>query len=764
MFANGTDSMAPPPAVHEERGGGTKLVEFWQILVSRRRVTFTCLAAVVVTTMVLTLFATPQYQATATLQIELLAPDVLAFKDVVSAESTYEGYWNFYHTQHKLLRSRSVLLLAVENIDLTRRPEFLGRKRSPMGRLYRSVKSAISKEATEDPVAEALEFLLEDLTIRPVRDSQLVEVSFTHSRPELARDVANAVTDAYLEFNFRSRYGTTAVAKEFLTTEVVRVQGDITELEGKLQDYSTSKDILALSDGTSDISEQALSDLSRRYMDARGRLAVAESRFDSLRECPPDALPEVLHSALIASLKEQHAAVERRYSQMAERFKPDWPPLMQVREEMNKARERLDLETENIARQVRGVAGVDHERARTETAKLEKQLEAQKVEVKRTQRDAIKYASLKAEIETKRGVLRDLVARQSETTSSERLKNTRTTSNIRVVDPAELPKRPVRPSKALNLFVSILMGITLGVGMAFLLEHLDNTIKSGHDIERYVGLPLLGFVPLFQPLRVLDEDGERPEPTREQVDLASHLDPRSAFAEAFKSLRTSLLLASPDHPPRHLVITSCQPRDGKSTVSLNLSIVLTQLGRRVLLVDADLRLPRLHKVLDLPNGVGLSSYLSGNCAPEEIIQDTTVPKLHAVPSGPIPPNPSELLGSPRLGAFVDWLCQDQAFDYLVFDSSPLLSVSDPFILASRLDATIIVVRAGSTAREALVGGMARLRQSRARIIGAVLNGVTERSEDYYYGRYKYHYGEQEPAEVAGSPGALSRHGHRTGQV
>jgi len=279
-------------------------------------------------------------------------------------------------------------------------------------------------------------------------------------------------------------------------------------------------------------------------------------------------------------------------------------------------------------------------------------------------------------------------------------------------------------------------------------------------------LPLLGRVPLFEPLRVVygRRQGSAEAPAEHadgegaaSPDLASHHAPRSSFSEALKNLRTSLLLASPEQPPRCILVTSCEPGAGKSTIAINLATVLTQMGRRVLLIDADLRRPRIHHGLGLSNEIGLTSYLSGNAKPEELFQPTEIPLLVVIPSGPTPPNPSELLGSPALSALLTRLARSQEFDHVILDSPPLLQVTDSLILATRADVTVLVVRAGVTSRESLSESVARLRQGRAQIAGAVFNAVSERSNPY-----SYYYRQQDRDE--GSPrarrgeggGALSR--------
>jgi len=718
-----------------------RLLDTWRVLVRRRPLVLACLAAVVGAVVLLTLVSTPLYRATATLQIQRHGPDILTHKDVLSVDPSWADYQDFYQTQYKILQSRSVLRLAAERLDLVNRPEFGDRRKSPVARMVAWVRERVGPADDgadpADPPDPAIGYLEAGLTIQPVRSSHLVKVSFTDRDAGLARDVANAIAAAYQEFSLRSRYSATAQASDFLTKQVAQVQAELGAKERELQQASADKAILALRDDTTDITSQALADLSAQYVAAKGRLALAEARLAAILGASPDALPEVLASPLILALKSKYADVERARSQLAERFRDDWPALRQVDEELRQARARLELETESIARQVREVATTDHTRARGEVFSLGRGVEEQKLEVQRVNRDAIEVASLKSEIETRRRFLDDLVNRQSETEVSDRLRDTQA-SNVHVVDPAETPRVPVSPRKRFNLLVGVLLGLLAGVGAAFLADHIDNTVKGEHDLERTADLPVFGHVPLFEPLRAVSAGSGSKIGSQHPIGLASWLDPRSGFSEAFRNLRTSLLLASPDRPPRVIVVTSCEPGDGKSTVSVNLAIVLTQLGRRVLLVDADLRRPRLHRIFGVGNNAGLSSLMTGNATFEDVVQDCEMPGLALIPSGPLPPNPSELLQSASLQAMLDRSRDRGEWDHVILDSPPAVQVADSLILGARADATILVVRAAKTARESLVAGVARLRQAHVNVSGAVLNAVREKDGYYYHYKYRYY--------------------------
>ena len=733
--------------------------DYLRVLGERKPVVITCFGLVVAATALFTFLEHPLYRATATIQIERNAPEALNFGQLT--RSDYYEYQDFYQTQYKVLQSRTVLRIAAQKLDLPNRPTYAQRKGTPIGRLIAWGANLFSGGAgatgPPDTWLAPTNFMAQRLTVEPVRNSKLVRLTFEDRDRQLSADAANAVADAYETFNTTTRYTTSDQAREFLTDQVGRLQSEIAKEEQELQDEGKQKEILSLSDSTQNIAEKALGDMNARYIEARGRLAVAQARYEAVANGDPDSLPEVLQSQLITDLKMQYADIERRYNQAAERFKADWPPLQQMQEELDGAANRLEVETDTIARQVRSVAKAEYAKVRDEVENLGRQVDAQKIEVQRVAGNAIGYAGLKADIETKRKILNDLLTRQSETDTTSRLKGG-PASNMRIVDRAEIPRAPFKPNKPLNLALSVLFGLLLGAGAALLLNYADNTVKTEQDIQRHAGVPALGFIPLYQTLHVVGEGEKKTSGSQYAADVACHTDSRSSFAEAFKSLRTAFLLASPERAPRHVVVTSCEPLDGKSTVITNLAIALTQIGRRVVIVDADLRRPRVHKVFGITNEIGLSSFLSGNAPVEEVVRDSGVPNLQVVTSGPVPPNPSELLASKALEAFMESLETVGPFDHVFFDSPPLLQMADAVLLATCMDATILVAREGRTIHQSLSSGVKRLRQSRARILGAVLNAVVERFGNYYY--YRYH--RDEPGESKPrSSESRARRRHRT---
>jgi capsular exopolysaccharide synthesis family protein len=421
---------------------------------------------------------------------------------------------------------------------------------------------------------------------------------------------------------------------------------------------------------------------------------------------------------------------------MAKHFKPDWPALARLTSKLEQSQKRLDEETAAMASSARSSAEGSYRAARERERNLQTILDTQKRAAVKLSIDSIEYTNLRSEVTKKRETLNELLKRQSEITLSSHIKDTRQ-SNTRIIDPATPPRNPWRPNKKVNLMLGLLTGIGLGAGLAFAIEYLDNTVKSAEEIRRYTGYAAIGIIPEHRASgpRPMRRGASVPETN---ADLVTHEDPRSQLAEAYKELRTSTLLASPDQPPRTILVTSCLPQEGKSQTSLNLAIALAQAGKRVLLVDADLRRPRLHKALGLDNERGLSTYLSGNSPVETLVRATDVPDLDLLTSGPIPPNPSELLGSRNFLALVQEFAESGGYDHLIFDSPPLLSVADPIVVATVLDGTILVVQSGQTPRDAMVRGAGKLHHANVKVLGAVLNSVTDGDRSYYYrSRYRY---------------------------
>ncbi len=725
----------------ETRDARAQLFEHWAVLKRRRGVIFLSVATITLTVLVSSFVMTPLYRSTATLQIERQNPDILTFQDLAQVDYSWAAYDDFYQTQYKILSSDRVSRLAADRLDLASHPAVQDRSGSPslLTRL-RSMVPGRGETTPTTPEDLATLWIQGGLEISPIRNSHLVQVSWVSADPSLASRVANAVADAFIQFNIESKYTTTDQATEFLVEQIAALKEEIREIEERLQDYGESKRIVSV-DESNNITLRALSDVSERRTMAQTRLAELEAAYRTALESPIDALPEVLESDLIARLKQEYATYEAEYAEMSRQFKNDWPEMRTLKSKLDGARERLELETLEIGSQVVAAAEADYRNAKSEVENLGRLLAQQHEAAQGLKRDASGYATLMAEVDRKRETLNALMTRQNEMALSTRLKDLdATSSNITIVDHARPAKSPFRPNKKLNLALGLLMGLGIGIAMAFFLDYIHNTVSSPTEIEKLVGLPTLAVIPKHGSSSTSLPRVRRRQVASvvETVDLVAHRDGRAEAAEAFRELRTSILLSNPGHPPRQIAITSALPEEGKSATAINLAVVLAQLGGKILLVDADLRRPRLYRVFEVENRHGVSTLLAGQEEdPLKVIVATGVENLELIPSGPIPPNPSELLNSPVF-AKVGSRFLEAGYDHVVYDSPPVLSVSDPVIVASVMDATIVVARANRTQRDSLRHAVERLSQSGSRPVGVVINDAHLDSNRYtryrYYGR------------------------------
>jgi len=736
------------------------LLDYWRVLVKRRWVIYTSLAVLVSTVTLGSFLMEPIYTATARLQIERSAPNVLPFQEVMA--SAPDQLNDFYQTQFGLIRSRSVARDVIASLQLDRHPEFKVPvpERTPAG-------------LTPEQAAEArrIDIFLAKLQVSPVRSSRLVDVSFSSPDRILAAAVANRVAETYIAFNSQAQYNTSTRATASLTHQIANLQEEIDAKEKELQAYAREHGIISLSDKQS-ITLKNLNDLSNAYTQAQAARIEKEARYAALRDSDPGSIPEALENKLIQELAQKSAELAQRQAQLSGKYKPDWPEMVRLRREMDETRERLEAERLALYRQVLGGAESAYRAARNEEEYLRRALDGLKSQSQEASLKEIQYNNLRAEIANRRATLEALVKRQGETASSAGL-NDLATSNVRIVDMAEVPARPTSPRVRLNILLSLLAGLALGVGQAFFFEYLDKSVKSIEDMQQAAGVPSLGLIPTLHHegtrLKLVRRSGPRgvrlqvvrtvgqPASGGPRLELITQEDFKSKVSEAFRELRTALLVSRPGGPPRTILVASTQPGEGKTAVALNLAITLAQIGRHVLLVDADLRKPRLHKLLGISSAQGFSSELSGIGPLRVPPCKTSIPGLDLMPSGPLPPNPADLLDSERFSQ-IQHEFEARGYDHVIYDSPPVLAVADAAIMAGRVDAVVLIVHAGVINRDALAQAARRLQQVKARIVGAVLNQVGLDQQGYYGYRYHYkrYYGEDEargaaPEQVARRP-------------
>jgi len=735
--------MNPPGGAASVATHQVNLIEYWQVLVKRRWIIYSALLLVTGLVTLGSFLVRPLFTATAQLQIEKQSPNVLPFQDVLTSYADYRD--DFYETQSRLIQSRSVARAVVRKLELSRHPLFAippGRSEVPL---------------TPDEIERRItEIVRQSMKVELIRNSRLVNISYISPEPELAAEIANALADAYIEFNARSAYNTTEQAAASLTRQIETLREEIDEKERRLQRYAREQEIIPL-DERQNVTTQKLNDLNIAYTKVQTARIEKEARYASLKETPPEAIPELMINDLLQTLAAKHAELEREHAKMSSRFKSDWPAMASLRSEMEKTRARLDAERADLHQRLLGAAREQYMAALKEEQALSEALDRQKREAQEAGLRAIEYKNLKSEIDNRRVTLEALVKRQTETDTRAGMMDN-PLGNIRVVDRAETPQFPSTPRKRLNFLLSLMAGLGLGVGLAFLFDYMDDSINSAEAVAGVAGLACLGVIPVHdqQPRRLhVIRSRQQATESRPEIDLVTLRDARSPVSEAFREMRTALLVSSPGRPPKNLLVTSSQPREGKTSTALNLAIILSQLNRRVLLVDADLRRPRLHKALGLGSGPGLSNFLSGGEDLSSVIAPAGPPGLFLLSSGPAPPNPAELLDSPEFLGLTARLAADASYDHVIYDSPPLLSVADAAIMAGHMDGVILVVQASATSRDSVARASEKLRVVKARVLGALLNKLDPFAQAGYRRSYYAYYSAYGAATVGGAEAAAT---------
>ena len=713
-----------PVGVDEE----VPLRMFWRVVRKRAWKIVFCFAVVFLTVLIGTLKQTPVYEAAALIEIDKENPQILSFKEVLNLESNGDEY---LETQYRVLKSRSLAENVVRSLKLFQSPEW-NRKRMFLD-LYRTdppwpALEAISRSPNQvDPeniaFRNTVENFLKDLDVRPVRRSNLVEVAFCSIDPRKAAAAANSLASNYIDRNLEVKFEATQKASEWLGGQLVGLKGRLEKAEDRLQAYARRNDIIFL-DEKQTASNEKLRQIETEYTKAQGDRIQAEAIYRSLLEGQLDA-PGVLENKLVQDLSTNLNDLAREYARITQIYKPDYPQALQVKRQIESVQRNLDAAKRTL------ISNREHvyKAAQGREQMLAAAVTEQRRVVAQIAERSIQYGILKREVDTHKQLFDGLLNRMREAEVSAGLK----ASNIRIVDTAQVPKRPIRPKIALNLFLGFFAGLGLGIGLAFLEEHLDNSVKNPEDVERVLGVPTLGVIPLFAATK-------RPALLAEPAEGAL-LEPvpegKSHLAEAYRSLRTSILLST-NPRPKVLLTTSALPKEGKTTTTINLALTLVGMGSRVVVLDCDMRRPTCHKRLGVRPEKGLIHYLTGQAGMEEIVTPTPAAgTLHLVACGPIPPNPTELLSQPLAAELVRWLAGQ--YDFVLIDSPPVMGVTDSRILATLADAVILVVRSHATTRSLVRRTLDDFHQIHSRVIGVVLNGADIHSSDYdYYGYYSYY--------------------------
>ncbi len=730
----GVPVAAPPYAsqlIEEEADGDEiNLRELWQVIVKRRWTIFIFTLIVVSAVVTATFLMTPIYRASLTLQID--REDIKIVKTgEVAPEENGSSSQDYYQTQYELLKSRSLALRVVNQLGLADLPP---PPPSPLAELKMWLTSWLPKigeannseklPSESNKIEGVVSGFLNNLTVEPVRNSRLVKLYYDSPDPRQAAAILNTLVKNYINISLERRFDASTYARNFLQERLQQVKVKLEESEREMVAFARQQQIISLGpDDKQSIVSQDLTATATALAEAEKKRVDAEAVYRQMlasRGQQSQGLSQVLNSSTVQTLKDTKAKLETQYQDNLTIYKPAYPAMVQLRNQIGQVDAMINQEINNI----RAAITSDYEAARSAENVLRGQLEQIKQDLLSLQDRSIQFNILRREVDTNRQLYDGLLQRFKEVGVAAGIG----TNNISVVDEAKVPMLPYKPNLQLNTLLALVLGLLGGVGLAFLFEHLDDTFRRPEELEKQLGLPVLGVIP-----KTLLARGEaRP------IALVGHDDPRSAFAEAYRSVRTALQFSTASGVPRVLAVTSAMSGEGKSTTAVSLAIQFAQAGKRTLLVEADLRKPSLHRTLNLDNQLGLTNYLAGGEAqPVDIAKPTHIPNLFAISSGPLPPNPADLLSSARMVELLSLAAGK--FDQVILDSPPLLGLADALIIGNLCEGTLLAVEMGSTPRGYVLGALKRLRAARVPVLGTILTKLEARGGAYGYYRSYYYY-------------------------
>jgi len=670
----------------------------------------------------------PVYQAAARVEVDKESQNPLRFQD----ETGYDEYMeseDYIETQTKILQSETLALQTIRSLDLARYPEFGGS----------GISLAFAQGAQSQRPA-ILGAFLGRLGVRRVPNSRLIEVTFEAEDPKLAALVVNSHLQNFIEQNFRSKYDATSQASTWLSAELEELRMKVEKSEDDRIAYERKNQIWQI-DEKQDITTQKLVDLSKAVTDAQTDVARREALYRMAASGDVDALPSIRENPFVQELLRKKTDLGEQFADALNLYGPNFPKVERLAAQQKQIEQDLAQARKNAVANVQA----DYQTAQSHVTILQEELDKQKAQANDLAEKLVNYHILQHDAEANKQLYDGLLQKLKEAGISAGLRS----SNIRVVDPALTPTTPSRPQKTRNISLAFVVGLIGGVGLAMFREYLDNTVKSPDDIESLTGLPSLAVVPSLpgsnghHRLSRLVRETAAAVTAPARVELLSYEQPKSQISEAFRALRTSLLLSQAEHPPQVILVTSALPREGKTTAAVNLGVTLAQLGDRTLLLDSDLRKPGIRRALDLSTGkeTGLSSYLAGVSTLDEItVAHPMISNLAALTTGPVPPSPADLLSSHRMRDAIAEL--RNRFKFIVIDSPPIMAATDAVILSALTDGVLLVVRSGDTPKEAFTRTRDLLRAVNCRLLGVVLNAVDSSAPDYYYSYryYPYAYG------------------------
>ncbi|HEY6229539.1 MAG TPA: polysaccharide biosynthesis tyrosine autokinase [Verrucomicrobiae bacterium] len=668
------------------------LRNYIHIVMERRWLAISAFLVALVLTAIYLAQAKPVFQAVARLQINKESDNPLTGKDSYT-DARYE--MDYLQTQYKNLQSRTLLGMVIDQLALTNDARY-AKSLDPIARLSR------------------------DVTISPVRLSRLVDVKVEHTRPERAALIANTIGQLFISNNVAQKQMSSSDALNWLTQQEATTREKVEAADTKLQEYRLEKNEVSLEDNDNLVRQSlfgAKAELSRAHMDVlQADETLAEIDRILADGKPIESIPQIRDSLVLQRLQQELGLRESALAALLTRYRDKHPSVIQARGEIEKMRDAIKQESQFALQALRNNAVFLKKREEALLVNVEQETAKQQA----LYQLRIEYDALKRESDNSKTIYSNVLLRRNETELLSRL----SANNMVLVDPAPTPTGPIKPKVILTVIFGVFAGLVAGIGLAFFVNYLDDSIKSQDDVENTLGLAFLGYVPNIKTNSVVERD------------LQAHSHPQSNAAEGFRTIRATLSLTHKPEKLRLVSVTSTIPSEGKSLVASNLAIVSAQTGLRTLLVDADLRRPSVHKAFQLHSPIGLSAFLTGDTADlEDITHKTEVPNLDVICCGSVPTNPSELIGSARMKAFLD-LVSDK-YDRIVLDCPPISAVSDPLVIAAKTDGVVFVCKFNKIRREHARRSVQRIQAAGIHIMGVVINDIDFEGKDSYY--YSYYY-------------------------
>jgi len=724
--------------------GATSLSAYWQVLLRRRWAILTVVGVLTTLATIASFKMEPIYRATARVEVDAEAPQSDSLNALYQQLPTDQ---DFLRTQIQVLKTDQLAWQTIDRLGLGDNPHFVAKAPPSLSADFDRRKNSLIRRFKKNLSAEL------------VPGSRVIQVSYESPDPTLASSVANGLVNNYVEYNFRQKYDSTRQASERMELQLDELKNKVEKSQHALVDYQRQHAIANINE-KENVVEQRLSQLSTD-LTACQTDRMQKQALDALVRTKPQAIATLAQGELVQRLQEKLSDQRSQYVEALAQYGPAFPKVVRLQKQSSDSEAQIQAERNRIAARIHD----DYVAALNREALLKDAVGKQKEELAKLNNLLIEQNLLTGEFETNQKLYQDLLQRLKEATVSAGLRST----NIHLVDPALVPSEPVRPKKLLNITIALLVSLILGVMLAFIQEGMDNSIKSAEEVETFLGIPALAIIPaaLSPNTRRLGWHGQGSTGKRAIVPMSTPAlsvlrQPRSPVAEAYRALRTSILLSVAKRGPYMLLVTSANSNEGKTSTAINLATALGQSGASVLLIDCDLRKPGVSHILDLDGRKGISTILAGRHALDEVLQNyNSLANLWVLPAGPAATSPAEMLASPSAEKLLSEL--RQRFTYIVIDSPPLLAVTDATIISTFVDGVLLVVEGGVTPRRAVARARKMLAATGVRIMGVALNKIDSRHGAYYgyYGR-NYSYGELNRAEPEAPVYAFHDNGHSNG--